>query len=135
MMGVRFSPPEPTCTLRLERPRTPPFHGGDTGSNPVGCTNPSRCGRASRQRSAKPPRQVRLLPPSPLRGQSVYGYTAVFQTTIDRFESHCPLQSGSIVYRLVRRLVTAEGGVRFPLRPPTPVEKLAKLSLSKGEAF
>lgn len=22
--------------LRLARPRTPPFHGGDTGSNPVG---------------------------------------------------------------------------------------------------
>ena len=25
--------------LRLARPRTPPFHGGDTGSNPVGDAN------------------------------------------------------------------------------------------------
>ncbi len=27
------------CPLRLARPRTPPFHGGDAGSNPAGDAN------------------------------------------------------------------------------------------------
>jgi hypothetical protein len=28
------------CPRRLARPRTPPFHGGDMGSNPVGDAKP-----------------------------------------------------------------------------------------------
>src|SRR5688572_19869092 len=41
-LGISMFPPIPRrlgCPHRLARPRTPPFHGGDRGSNPLGDTN------------------------------------------------------------------------------------------------
>lgn len=45
---VLLEPSSPQRPRRLARPRTPPFHGDNMGSNPIGDTN--RIGRFSAQR-------------------------------------------------------------------------------------